>query len=208
MRRTHSYILGLVGTYLGFKWALALYALNLIVIFLLGRMAFKLIPSEPMGLIMEMPPYRKPILRIALRQTWHRTKDFIMIAFPLIIAGSFILTTLKMLGLLTQLNNVLSPVTVSWLGLPAVVGSVLSILRKELTLIMLATFMSNFALVLTPVQILTFTIITMFYIPCIVTIAALVKELRWKKALIITVLEIGFALLLGGLVYRVLSALL
>ncbi|MDI6707700.1 MAG: nucleoside recognition domain-containing protein [Candidatus Thermoplasmatota archaeon] len=89
-----------------------------------------------------------------------------MIAFPLIIAGSFILTTLKMLGLLTQLNNVLSPVTMSWLGLPAVVGSVLifGILRKELTPIMLATFMPNFALVLTPVQILTFTIITMFYI--------------------------------------------
>ncbi|MEW6070799.1 MAG: ferrous iron transporter B, partial [Candidatus Thermoplasmatota archaeon] len=202
-------ILGLVGTYLGFRYALALYAFNLIVIFLLGRIAFKVLPGEPMGLIMEMPPYRKPILKIVLRQTWHRTKDFIIIAFPLIIAGSFILTILKMLGLLTQLNNVLSPITVHWLGLPAVVGSLLifGILRKELALTMLAAFIGteNFALVLTPVQMLTFTIVTMFYIPCVATIAALVKELRWKKALIITIFEIGLAMLLGGLIYRILS---
>ncbi|MDI6707699.1 MAG: hypothetical protein QME47_01195 [Candidatus Thermoplasmatota archaeon] len=82
VRRTHSYILGLVRTYLGFKWALALYALNLIVIFLLGRMAFKLIPSEPMGLIMEMPPYRKPILRIALRQNMAQNKRFYYDCIP------------------------------------------------------------------------------------------------------------------------------
>lgn len=204
-------ILGLVGTYLGFKYAIALYALNLIVIFLLGRMAFKILPGEPMGLIMEMPPYRKPVAKVVLRQTWHRTKDFIIIAFPLIIAGGFVLNSLKILGLLSYVNSILSPVTVYWLGLPVAVGAVLifGILRKELALVMLAAFLGtkNFATILTPIQMLTFTIVVMFYIPCVATIAALVKELKWKKALIITVFEIGFALLLGGLAYRILSVL-
>jgi ferrous iron transport protein B len=80
-------------------------------------------------------------------------------------------------------------------------------LRKELTVVMLAAFLAttNFASVLTPVQMLVFTIVVMFYVPCIATIAALWKELGWKKALAITVFEIGFALVLGGIVFRVLA---
>jgi ferrous iron transport protein B len=104
---------------------------------------------------------------------------------------------------------VLSPVTVLWLGLPAVAGITLifGILRKELALIMLATLLgtTNFALVLTPTQMIVFTLVAMFYIPCTATIAALVKEFRWKKALFITVFEIVFAIILGGVALRLLT---
>lgn len=44
-------ILSLVGRFLGIQWALTLYALNLIAVFLLGRLAFKVLPGEPTGLI-------------------------------------------------------------------------------------------------------------------------------------------------------------
>jgi ferrous iron transport protein B len=71
---------------------------------------------------------------------------------------------------------------------------------------MLATLFgtTNFALVLTPIQMIVFTLVTMFYIPCIATIAALVKEFGWKKALSITVFEIGFAIGLSGVALRLL----
>jgi ferrous iron transport protein B len=71
---------------------------------------------------------------------------------------------------------------------------------------MLATLLgtTNFAQVLTPVQMITFTLVAMFYIPCIATISALVKELGWKKALFITVFEIFFALTIGGIASRLL----
>ncbi|MEM3026602.1 MAG: nucleoside recognition domain-containing protein, partial [Thermoproteota archaeon] len=58
---------------------------------------------------------------------------------------------------------------------------------------------------LTPVQMVVFTVVSMFYIPCIATIATLVKEFGWKKSFFITVFEILFALALGGIVLRVLS---
>jgi len=45
----------------------------------------------------------------------------------------------------------------------------------------------------------------MLYIPCIATIAALVREFGWKKALLITVFEIIFAISLGGVALRVLT---
>jgi len=202
-------VLGLVGAYVGIHWALALYALNLVIIFILGRIAFKVLPGEPMSLIMEMPPYRKPHARTVLKETWMRVKDFIYIAFPLIIIGSVVLTGLKVGGLLEPIGNALSPITVGWLGLPAIAGILLifGVLRKELTLVMLATLMgtANFATVLTPTQMIVFAIVVMYYIPCVATIAALVKELGWKKAAYITVFEIAFALLLGGIAFRLLT---
>jgi ferrous iron transport protein B len=107
---------------------------------------------------------------------------------------------------------VLSPVTVAWLGLPAIAGITLifGVLRKELTLIMLATFLgtTNFAQVLTPVQMIVFTLVAMFYIPCIATIAALAKEFGWKRALSITIFEIVFAISIGGIALRMLTPLI
>jgi ferrous iron transport protein B len=202
-------ILGLVGKFLGFQWALTLYAFNLIVIFALGRLAFKVVPGEPTALIMEMPDYRLPHAKTILKQTWFRVVEFVKIAFPLIIVGSLALKLAEIAGLLDTLTAVLSPVTVLWLGLPAVAGITLifGILRKELALIMLATLLgtTNFALVLSPVQMIVFTLVAMFYIPCTATIAALVKDFGWKKALFVTVFEIVFAIILGGVALRLLT---
>jgi len=132
-------------------------------------------------------------------------------AFPLIIVGSIAVKLLEILNLLEPIGHLLSPVTVAWLGLPAVTGVTLifGVLRKELTLIMLASLLgtTNFAMVLTPLQMIVFTLVAMFYIPCIATIAALVKEFGWKKALLITIFEIAFAILLGGITFRLLPVL-
>jgi len=64
---------------------------------------------------------------------------------------------------------------------------------------------TNFALVLTPVQMIVFTLVAMLYIPCIATIAALARDFGWKKALFITVIEIVFAILIGGIALRLLT---
>lgn len=203
-------ILGLVGKYLGIEYALALYIFNLAIIFALGRLAFKVLPGEPTALIMEMHDYRWPHLKTVLKQTWFRLLEFIKIAFPLIILGSFTIKLIEVFGLLEPIALALSPVTVTWLGLPLITGIALifGVLRKELTLIMLATLFgtTNFAEVpgFGPIQMIVFTIVTMFYIPCISTIAALIKEIGWKKALIITIFEILFAITIGGIAYRIL----
>ena len=115
---------------------------------------------------------------------------------------------LDVLGVISVISGVMAPVTVFWLGLPAMTGVLLifGILRKELTLVMLAALAgtTNFALVMTPAQMLVFALVTMLYIPCASTIAALVKEIGSRKALYITVFEVAFAVLVGGLFYRLL----
>jgi ferrous iron transport protein B len=206
---TSVIILGLVGNFIGIQWALVLYIINLIIIFVLGRIAFKVLPGEPTELIMEMSDYRIPHMKTVLKQTWFRLREFMVMAFPLIIAGSLVIEIAEISNLLEPIASIFSPVTVTWLGLPAVTGIALifGVLRKELTLIMLGTLLgtTNFAQVMTPAQMIVFTIVVMLYIPCIATIGALVKEFGWKKTCLITVFEILFALLLGGIAFRLLT---
>jgi ferrous iron transport protein B len=183
--------------------------INLLFIVLLGRLAFKILPGEPTALIMEMHAYKAPHVKTVLKQTWFRLAEFIKIALPLIIVGSLVLRIAEVAGLLDPIATAISPVTVMWLGLPAIAGIALifGVLRKELTLIMLAAFLgtTNFAQVLTPVQMIVFTLVAMFYIPCIATIAALVREFGWKRAMSITTFEIVFAIGIGGIALRILT---
>jgi ferrous iron transport protein B len=201
-------ILGLVGHFLGIQWALALYIFDLLVIFALGRLAFRVMPGEPSALIMEMADYRMPQVKTVLKETWFRLAEFIKIAFPLIIVGSLVIKAADVFGLLNSVANLLSPITVAWLGLPVITGITLifGILRKELSLILLAALLAPVGLqALTPVQMVVFTLVAMFYIPCVATISALLKELGAKKALYITLFEIAFAIILGGVALRVLT---
>jgi len=204
-------IMGLVATYLGFGWAAALYAIDFALIFILGRIAFKVLPGEPVGLIMEMPIYRRPSAKVTAQRTWFRVKDFVYEAFPIMVAGNFVIYIANALGLLAIIQDIFSPVTVWWLGLPAATGVVLifGILRKELTLILLASIMgtTNFALILTPAQMFVFAFVVMIYIPCIATIAVLAKEFGGKTAAIISLTEVSLAIVLGGILYRALLLL-
>lgn len=202
-------ILGLVGRYLGLLTAIALYLFNLILIFLLGRLAYRALPGEPVGLIMEMPPYRSPSITVVAKKTWVRTKDFIYVAFPFIIIGSIFLETLMTTGIIWSLVEFMAPVINDWLGLPILAGIplIFGILRKELTLILLAELSgsTDFAQILTPIQMIVFALVTMIYIPCISTIAALIKEFGWKRAFSVSIFDIILALVIGGIAYRILT---
>ena len=202
-------ILGLVGRFIGLHAALALYAFDLVLVFILGRIAFKALPGEPVGLIMEMPPYRKPSIRNILMKTWIRTKDFIYMALPIIVAGSVVIEALALSGLMDYVVEAASPLINGWLGLPAVTGIplIFGILRKELALILLENALLLQGMILrdlTAIQMIVFSLVTMIYVPCIATIAACIREFGWRKALAIMIIDIALALFLGGLAYRLL----
>ncbi len=202
-------IMGLVATFVGIEWALALYLLNLAVIFVLGGIAFRVLPGEPVGLIMEMPTYKMPMLKNVAMEAWRELHSFIFMAFPIIVVTTFLIKLIEVLGWLQPMSDLLSPVTQGWLGLPSIVGITLifGALRKELALIMLAALLGTeaFDAVLTPVQMITFAVVTMFYVPCAATVAALKKEHGWKTALTISAFEIAFAIVLAGLIARFLE---
>ncbi|HME53138.1 MAG TPA: ferrous iron transport protein B [Candidatus Lokiarchaeia archaeon] len=199
-------VMGLVGHYLGFNWALLLYLINFAVIIVMGRIAYKLVKGEKTELIIELHDYRKPNLNVIAKQTWFRGKEFVYRALPLIVVFGILLQLLIYFNALNPINEFLSPVTVAWLGLPVGVGIFLlyGIFRKELTLVLLANFVMALGLTIpqymTPLQMMVFALITMLYIPCMATIIVVGKEAGWKIAAYITIVEICVALLMGGLI--------
>jgi ferrous iron transport protein B len=202
-------IFGLVGKYVGLLWALGLYLFALILVFIVGKISSKLLLGEPVELIMPMPDYKTPHLKTIIYQTWDALKEFIFIAAPLVVISGVIIQAINLAGWMPAISSFLSPITLNWLGLPPITGILLifGILRKELILVMLAAYLgtANFSDALTSQQMITLAVVSMFYIPCVATISVLWKEFGWKKALTICILEILFAILLAGLIKRILD---
>ena len=179
-------IFALVAFYISPQAALAVYILNIIVIIISGKILSRLLPEVTPGMILEIPAYHIPSIKVALAKTWLRMKEFIFIAWPLLIVGSTILSLLQYYKMDMLINKIFSPLT-SLLGLPLVVGTTLvfGILRKELSMLMLiqAIGTSNVGAVMSATQIMTFTIFVIFYVPCVATIAVLWKEIGSKRTL-------------------------
>ena len=201
-------ILGLVAVFVSVWWAIALYVIDIAVMFLLGRIALKVVPGETSGLIMEMHTFKVPSISVAAKQTWSRTKSLIYVVFPVYIIGSALIQGLYAYGFLTPVANFLAPITVVWLGLPVIAGVVLifGAVRKEFTLLMLvALFGTNLAAVLTPIQFIILALVSMLFIPCLATLTILLREFGWKATASIALANIVTALIVGGIAYRIIG---
>ncbi|MFH0817206.1 MAG: ferrous iron transporter B [Candidatus Micrarchaeota archaeon] len=200
-------ILGAVGVFIGWQYALLIYGFILALILLTGVVLGKALPGERVGLIMELPPYRIPVPGNILSKTWTRVSDFVFAAFPLILIGSGILGGLKALGLLFVLLGPAEPLVSGWLMLPAIAGITLvfGVLRKELALEMLIVLggSANLLSFMTPLQIFTFALVLSLYVPCIATIGVIKREFGWKKCAVVSVSTVVLAVAAGGIVARV-----
>jgi len=205
-------LFGMVGLFVGVQWALLLYVVDVAVIFAMGRVAMKAVPGKSTGLIMEMSSFKMPSLKVVTKQTWARTKSIIYFVFPIYIVGSALVQAAYTFNILTPLSEALAPLTVWWLGLPVWSGIllILGTVRKEFVLIGSVAILgtTNLLTGFSPVQLVVMALVAMLYIPCISTIAILGKEFGWKPTAIISAANIGVALLVGGLAYRVLSLFL
>jgi ferrous iron transport protein B len=194
-------IFGLVAAFMGPWWALFIYLLNLVLVVVLGNVLARTMKGAPPGLILEIPELQVPSLRTLAAKTWLTLKEFITIAWPLLVASSVVLGLLEWAHSARAVNALLSPLTVTVLGLPAAVGMTLvfGVLRKELTLVMLVQAMgtTNLNAVLTDGQMLTFTLFVVFYVPCVATIAVMAKELGWRDTAVISAFSVVVAVVVA-----------
>jgi len=179
-------IFALVGFYLGANYALGIYALNIVVIAIAGHVLARIWPEISPGMLMEVPAYRVPGVRVVVLKTWWRLREFVLVAFPLLVVGSVVLSLVDYYGWQHGINAALSPFT-ALLGLPRSVGLTLifGVLRKELSLLMLMQALGTTHVlgVMTAAQILIFTLFVTFYIPCMATLASMTRELGWRLTL-------------------------
>lgn len=203
-------VFGLVAFYLGPGLALVIYLYNLVVIAFVAKLLSRALPEDTPGLIFEMPVYRAPTWRTVVQKAWYRIREFIFEAWPILIIGSLVLAVLNYFDVARLLNILVRPLS-AVLGLPSEVGVplIFGILRKELSLVMLAQALgsTNFSLVLTPLQMMTYAVFIVFYIPCLATLAVLKREFGWKQMLMISGLTVVIALV-ASLIVRLVGTII
>jgi ferrous iron transport protein B len=189
-------IFALVAFYLGPGWALGVFWFNALVVVLSGWILTRIWPEVTPGMVLEVPRYQTPSVNVMTKKVWFRLREFVVLSWPLLIGGSVVLGMAEHWHWDHSINLVLSPLT-GLLGLPMAVGTTLvfGILRKELSMIMLVQALGTTAInqAMTTGQILVFTIFITFYIPCLATIAALVKEIGRKM----TAVALGYSLVVA-----------
>jgi ferrous iron transport protein B len=199
-------VFGLVAFYLGPLAAFAMYLFNLLVIAVTGRVLNSLMPEDSPGLILEMPTYRIPTLKNVTGKAWFRVREFVVEAWPLLIAGSAVLAALNFFNAAIAFNWLVRPLTWS-LGLPSEVGVplIFGILRKELSLVMLGQALGtvNFDSALTIPQMVTYATFVMFYLPCLATLSVLRRELGTRAMLAISALTVVVALIASWIAWGV-----
>jgi len=175
----------------------------------MGKIAMKAVPGKSTGLIMEMSSFKRPSLKIALKQTWTRTKSIIYLVFPIYIIGSALIQLLYFYDILAPISNAFYPITVIWLGLPAFAGILLLLgaVRKELIILGATAILgtTNLLVGFTSIQLVIIALVAMLYIPCVSTMATLGKEFGWKTATLISIANICTALIIGGIAFQTLN---
>jgi ferrous iron transport protein B len=123
---------------------------------------------------------------------------------PLLIITSIGLGLFQYFGLIDIFQQMVAPVTVSLLGLPGYASTALlfGIFRKELAFETLAVLAgtANLGSVMTSVQLYTFAIVSVLFVPCISTIAVLYKQLGARIAILTSVYTVFLGLLIGAII--------
>ncbi len=205
-------IMGIVG-YFGGKLLVASLLVSLIVAFLIFGYLMKKVMRTEKKLVLyelpELPPYRIPSIKNIITKSWIRMKTFVYIVIPFLIIGGIFYMALDTLGVTKAVVGPFSPI-MWWLGLPAVaiIPWLFGYLQKDLSAAMLFTVLgTEIAVVLSPLQIYTFSVATTIGIPCMIATGMLWKEFGAKRAVALTLVSAVYGLLFAGLAWRIISIL-
>ncbi len=210
-------IAGGVAMFAGWPAGAALLLIALAILIAVGIGLNRVLPGRSDDLVMEMFPFRVPLPRVIARKTWYRFKEYVVMALPIVLIGSFVMGALYESGTIWMLDAPLAPVVQGWLGLPAVAGLTLvfAILRKELALQFLVTLAlvqygagaHNLLTFMSPQQLFVYALVNTLYIPCVATFAVLRRELGTRAALSIAAFTIALAIGVGGIAHYALAIL-
>jgi ferrous iron transport protein B len=177
----------------------------LMVIFLVGWLAAKVIPGRGSDFVLELPPLRVPQLGNVAVKTLARIEWYLREALPLFVAGTLLLYLLDRVGGIAWLERAAAPVVVGVLELPRQAASafILGFLRRDYAAAGLFMHYEPFVKAGTMTRsmevevVVALTTITLF-IPCIANFFMILKERGWKTSLAILAFILPFSVGVGA----------
>ena len=202
----------------------SIYALGVLLAVASGKLFRKvLFPKAASPFVMELPPYRMPTLKGTLLHVWERTSAFLSKAGTIILAAAVVIWALGSLpwgvkfassgSLVGHLGRLIEPL-VRPLGFDwkAAVSLLFGIGAKEIVVGTLgvlygganhSSLQSALATSFTPLKAYAFMVVSLIYIPCIATIAAIRRETNsWKWTIFSVSYSLVLAYAMGFAVYH------
>lgn len=205
----------------------SLYALGIILAVASGKLFRKvLFPKAVSPFVMELPPYRLPTFKGTVIHVWERASSFLTKAGTIILAASIIIWAMgtfpwgvkfgseqSIVGHLGRLMEpIVKPLGMDW---KAAVALFFGLGAKEIVVSTIGVLYgfghdhshaasSLFAKSFTPLSAYTFMVISLIYVPCAATIAAIRRETNsWKWTIFSICYTLVLAYVLGFLIYHI-----
>jgi ferrous iron transport protein B len=174
------------------------------IIILVGFISSKIIPGQSADFLLELPPIRLPQISNVLVKTLFRIEWYLKEAVPLFVLGTLILFAADKLGILPYIRDISSPIIVTVLGLPAEATEsfIMGFLRRDYGAAGLFSLQEQG--LLNAEQVVVSMVTITLFIPCIANLFMIIKERGLNTALIIAAFIFPFAILIGGVLHRVL----
>jgi len=163
--------------------------------FIFGFILNKLTPGKSPEILIDVPPYQKPLWHNIARKLRMRLGGFLKTAVPFVLLGCAIVNILYLTGTIDWLARALAPLLAGWFGVPGeTVGPLIAaFLRKDLAVAQLS------AIEMSKYQMITSVVLVSIYFPCIATFVMLLKE-GWKNLLGSLAVLVTVIFLYGGLI--------
>ena len=163
--------------------------------FIFGFILNKLTPGKSPEILIDVPPYQKPMWNNISRKLRMRLGGFLKTAVPFVLFGCAIVNILYLTGTIDWLANTLTPLLTGWFGVPGeTVGPLIAaFLRKDLAVAQLG------AIEMSKYQMITSVVLVSIYFPCVATFVMLLKE-GWRNLLGSLAVLVAVIFLYGGLI--------
>lgn len=178
----------------GLQYVLLIYLFLALVVLLLGVILKHTMHAFLPELLLEMPPYRQPNVRLTVLKLYHRSKGFLFEATPLILGGILLMNVLDYFRVFDAIARVTGPVVRGLWGLPdsAILPIVMGFLRKDVAAGLLVPLQLSLPQLMTACTLLSLTF------PCVATFVVLFSELGWRDTLKTLAIMLVTSVVLGA----------
>ncbi|MCX8053860.1 MAG: ferrous iron transport protein B [Armatimonadetes bacterium] len=206
----------------------SIYALGVMLAVASGKLFRKTLFAKAVSpFVMELPPYRLPTLKGTVIHVWERTSIFLTKAGTVILAASVVIWALgclpwgvrfgseqSIVGYMGRfLQPIVAPLGLDWraavalffgVGAKEVVVSTLGVLyASSVSEHTGLAFREGITRAFTPLTAYVFMVISLIYVPCVATVAAIKRETNsWQWTLFAIGYAMCLAYLVGYVVYR------
>jgi len=160
----------------------------------LGMLLKETVQGKTPTLLLEMPPYRVPNIKLQVKKLRMRVRCFLCEAIPYVLGGILLINLLHVSGVIALIGNLFTPLIQGVFGLPneTVAALIIGTVRKDAAIALLDPIgLSNMQMVISAV-------ILTIYFPCVATFTVLFKELGLKDTAKAVAIMFTATLVAGG----------